>query len=188
MGLQEEYDDKKTFLEDDSDKGVEEHEEEGRSLMSHKTEMGPQEAPMSSCDTEYSHKPAPQYSPDDSSVYASLDVRTSEKVMHSIGNLHQRTEAAMDPQGAVDLIAKAGGNDQLALRRHVSAGLPNTSIIPEDWPTPHEPLRWRTSGVVQGTDKQRGKDEGFKDSSEQSEKKRCGLTKVFRRRKGVPRD
>ena len=149
--------------------------------------MEPQEALMSSGDTEYSYKTAPQYSPDDSSVRSSLDVRTSEKVRRFNRDLYQRTGAAMDPQEAVDLIAKAGGDDQLALRRHFSAGLPNTSIIPEDCPVPHEPLRWLPSGAVQGTDKQGGKDEGFKDSIEQSEKKRCGLAKVFRRRKGVAR-
>ena len=149
--------------------------------------MGPQEALMSSGDTEYSYKPAPQYSPDDFPVCSSFDVRTSEKVMRFIKDLHRRTGAAIDPQEAVNLIAKAGGDDQLALRRYFSAGLPNSSIIPEDCPGPHEPLRWPSPGAMQGTDKQRGTDEVLKDSSEQSEKRRCGLTKVFRRRKGVSR-
>ena len=198
MGLQDECEDEKTFLEDDreeemtfleddSDSGVEKYADESRSSTSHKTEVGPQAALMSSGDNEYSYKRAPQYSPDNFSGCSSFDVKTSKKVMRFIRDLHQRTGAAMDPQEAVNLIAKAGGDDQLALRRYFSAGLPATSILPEMPPTPHEPPRWAPPGAVQGTSKLRGTDEGLKNSSEESEKKRCGLAKVFRRRKGVSR-
>ena len=107
--------------------------------------------------------------------------------MRFVGDLHLRTGAALDPEEAVILIAKAGGDDQLALRRYISAGLPISSILPVDFSATHGPLRRPPSGALQGTDKQRGTDEGLKDSSEQSEKKRCGLTKVLRRRKGVSR-
>ena len=93
----------------------------------------------------------------------------------------------MDPQEAVILLAKAGGDDQLALRRYF-AGLSTPSIQLKDLSTPHQPLRWPRPGAVQGTDKQRSTSEGLKDSSKESEKKRCGLAKVLRRRKGVSRD
>ncbi|KAM0798775.1 hypothetical protein BDR22DRAFT_352440 [Usnea florida] len=185
--LEDDSEDEKTFLEDDSDSGIEMHAEESRSSTSHKTESGPQETLMSSGDTEYSYKRAPQYSPDGFSVTSSLDVGTSEKVTRLIGDLRQRTGAAMDPQEAVNLIAEASGDDQLALRRYFSAGLPATSILPGIPPTPHEPPRWPPPGAVQGTYKLRGTDEGLKNSSEESEKKRCGLAKVFRRRKGISR-
>ena len=183
--LEDDSEEEKTFLEDDSDSGVEKHAEESRSSMSHKTEVGPQEALMSSGDTEYSYKRAPQYSPDDFSVSSSFDVGTSEKVVRFIRDLHQRTGAAMDPQEAVNLITEAGGNDQLALRRYFSAGLPATSILPENPPTPDVTPRWPQPGAVQGTSKLKGTDEGLKKSSEESEKKLWGLAKVFRRRKGV---
>ena len=153
--------------------------------MSHKPEKKFQEALMSSGNTEYSYKPAPQSSPDDLGIFSSFDVRTSEKVMRFIRDLHQRTGTAMEPREAFILVAKAGGDDQLALRRYLSAGLPTTSILPGFFPAPCEPLRWPPPGAVQGVGRQRGTDEGLKDSSEESEKKRCGLTKVFRRRKGV---
>ena len=89
----------------------------------------------------------------------------------------------MDPQEAVKLVANAGGDDQLALRRYFAFGLP--TITPEVSPTPPESLRWSPLGAVQGTNKQRGTDEELKNSCEESEKKRCGFTKVLRRRKGV---
>ena len=174
-------------MEDDSDREAEKHGEEGQPLMSHKSERKSQEVLVSSGDTEYSYKPAPQNSPDDSNVCSSFDVRTGEKVMHFIRDFNQRTGAVMDPQEAVILLAKAGGDDQLALRRYF-AGLRTPSIVLEDLSTPPEPRRWPPPGAVQGTDKQRSTDKGLKGSSKESEKKRCGLTKVLRRRKGVSRD
>ena len=92
----------------------------------------------------------------------------------------------MEPQEAFTLVTKAGGNDQLALRRHLSTGLPTTAILPDSFSAPHEP---QPPEAVQGADRQRCTDKVLKDTSEdtseESEKKRCGLTKVFRRRKGV---
>ena len=183
MGLQEESKADKTFLEDDSDREAEKHGEKCQPLMNHKTERKPQESLMRSGDIECSHKPAPQHSPDDFSACSSFDVRTSERVMRFIKRLHQRTGIAMDPREVVKLVANAGGDDQLALRRYFAAGLPK--IPQEVSPSPHELPRWSPPGAMQGTHKQRGIDKELKNSCEESEKKRCGLTKVLRRRKGV---
>ena len=137
---------------------------------------------MSSGNTGSSYKPAPQYSPDDLGIYPSSNVETSEEVMRFIKHLYQRTEIAMEPQEAFTLVAEAGGNDQLALRRYLSNGLPTTSMLPDSFPAPHEPP---PPEIVQGADRQRCTDKVLKDSSAEGEKKRCGLTKVLRRRKGV---